>query len=117
MKEQKDIDQLFESLMRNNDVEDNGFSEKIVAEISSRPRLAFIATIYPMLGGFFGLIIFLLTRQSFASVDLSFFGRSAILMNHELSRAASLYANYGSYMLMATLSLIAMYFILQPEKN
>jgi hypothetical protein len=117
MNKPEDFDKLFESFMSENHVEDGGFSEKVIAEISAKPRLAFVTNIYPLLGGLFGLLLFIFAKQNLLSMDLSFFNRFTGFINHEYGTAATLYSAYGKYAMMAGCVLIGVFYLRQPEKN
>jgi hypothetical protein len=117
MSEHKDLDQLFENFMCDNRVEDNGFSEKVIEQISLKPRLAFITNLYPALGGLFGLFIFIFAKQNFSSINISFVHRLTHLMSHQKHTVSAFYASYGTYGFMALFLLVVAYFIFQPEKN
>jgi hypothetical protein len=117
MSEHKDLDQLFENFMCENRVEDDGFSEKVIEQISLKPRLAFVTNIYPTLGGLFGLLVFIFAKQNLSSIDFSSLHRLSHLISYQAHTFSTFYASYGTYTFMALFLMVIGFFVFQTEKN
>jgi hypothetical protein len=119
MKDPKELENLLESFLSENHIEDAGFSDQVMAKVSEKPKIAFLTNLYPVLGGLFGLLLLVLSKQTFGSMSLRFNLKSfkplaQIFENSD--KASQLMSAYGTYIGIAAFAGIALFLTLKKEK-